>query len=657
MGIVLITQDLIRLVRSIRNERGDGSMAYVSDVAAEGRLPDLERDCQLRVGGYGAHSGLLRIFDVVNTAEYGGRTEGRPQIYVCEAHAGLYRDSREVFERAGMFREVTVATGAGQRDLAVGMRVRVGATALGVAMVPGRDPQAGWVGRICVLREMTTDVGVDFSPMTARNGHDCDGTCPREAGFWFHRGEVTVVDDGVGVGVVAAGVVPVGIPRLRVRISLGDGYWHTTITNGPDVDELSGSEIRVQMPREHQRTVTMGYRGYDGGGFVHRCIERLHIPPQVMVDAVTKAVIAKQARESGGVFESTASDIVDADLARLLTITPPLMAIGDKLFTLTPQGVVNGARGMALIRNRVTAAAKETSKRLIEQAQAEGKMLLANAQRKLMEVTREVEAVKASGRMVLPEWVVANRIPVRATGRGDTKKWFVGITLSLKVDEFTLTSGDNSRVFHWVAKVLGEADRALQTVSQVIVWMPVDFTTGSYAYGGISDGCRSMEGVWVLPHINSGGCCMTLQGAPEALKDYRSFKDISDMMNRGMRVVNMSSLLGRDWKVWHLFVQAQVPMEVKRVLDAIAVGNRTTGLEAGFRDAAVVLTETEAGETFTPDTVEAAIRAGRAVEAREVAARQAVALREAQRVVVAAGEPVVAIEAEPVFVPDDREED
>ena len=355
--------------------------------------------------------------------------------------------------------------------------------------------------------------------------------------------------------------------RVRVVISRENGYVPEIIGCRLTAYDITGAQLMAVMPREYARMIPLNIqRGYHADGIISRAISRYNVPPEVCVAALTQCVIAWQALQNAGPWEMDVNQHVDEELDRILASQPSLIAIGDKLFTLHAQGVVSGAKGMKLLRKRVMEGAKQAAAQLLANAKIEARAIIENGNRQLAAVRDQIASETRNGQMRLPAWVVDNQLPVQPVRRGDGLNWLIAIDISLKVDQFMMQTPEGDATWYW------DSVRVALNPTHIRAWMPINLEDGRFRYNGTSDGIRlykyDEEGE-ELPHISSNGCCMELQGLPAECKNMDQLQRIRDIVNRGMKVVNLSSLL-RHYKEWHKSIRAQTPPILIPYLNALA---------------------------------------------------------------------------------------
>lgn len=401
--------------------------------------------------------------------------------------------------------------------------------------------------------------------------------------------------------------IPQPVPRLRVTVarnmSAYGNPWQFTIENGPTVNK---SEVKAYMDKVVARRISQRvWNRWSIMEIVNDGISSRGIDPQVFVDAITAAVIAKQARESTGTFTS-ANVNYDADIAAAMASQPVLVAIGDRMFSLQPRGVIDGSRALKIIKDRYTKIAKDSVARITIAAKAEADGMIANGERQLraarVEIERERDALARSVEnvMVIPEWIAANRLKiVKYDGGRSDYNLMVAVEVSTRIKSIQLprtwyddpdrNRGIHSEIVRWVT-------RPLPRYHPVTAWMPFSSVTGAYSH----EAMRMIEGgdnPWQLPHLGTNRCCMILQGMPLVMKDYVGYKGIVAIINRGNSEINLDSLL-HGYLTWHPDVQQQIPANVKRILDN---GIHEDIPESWLDDAERIPVEVEAAETFNVD--------------------------------------------------------
>jgi hypothetical protein len=503
------------------------------------------------------------------------------------------------------------------RPVAVGDRVRfIGPTAM---RSPHHSVPVGLAGTV---REVRFDrLAIEFDEELP-DGHSCSlGLGHR--GFYVIISEVEVLlpRPPIDVAPAPASVPARPQPRLRVDLRQVDGQWQLEITNGPAMELITGNMVRPYLPREYHKLIRRKHRWERIlPRFVQYAIEDL-IPPEVLVDAIRSCCIAIQKRDQQGVFSSEQG--LSDDYLKLIddiTSEPPLIAIGDKLFSLTPRGVINGSRGLEMLRKRVVQKAREGAARMLTTAQAEARTIVSTAETQAQsaraELERERVRMQVDAASILPEWIRAGGHAVMK-GQWTNYPWMIAIWVSMKIDRFELADGD--RIYHWNAV-------AIPSPRKIMLWLPINPSTGDYKYNGTSHGCR----VWYsgddsdngrtynyLPHINHSGCCMELQGTPAAIKGPEDLAKLVTIIERGMKVVNMSSLLSR-YPQWHKDIQDQTPAPVKRYYDGELNLSGLLETSADHVDVAA-----EAREIFSTEDVERRVREARERSERARVARDA----------------------------------
>jgi hypothetical protein len=403
------------------------------------------------------------------------------------------------------------------------------------------------------------------------------------------------------------GAIPQPVPRLRVTIARNvmayGNPWQFVITNGPSVTKF---EMKAAMDKVIARRIPQRKWNHHGiNDIVNSGISDYGIDPQVFVDAITAAVIAKQARESTGTFTSVNRDY-DAEISMAMATQPMIVAIGDQMFTLQPRGVISGSRALKITKDRYTKIAKDAVARITIAAKAEADGMIANGERQLraarVEIERERDALARSVEnvMVIPEWIAVNRLKIMKYDGGRSEyNLMVAVEVNTRIRSIQLPrtwydDPDRERGIH--SEIVKWRGRIIDRCHMVTAWMPFSSVTGAFNYGLM----RMIEGgdnPWQLPHLGTNRCCMTLQGMPLVMKDYASYKGIVAIINRGNSEINLDSLL-HGYLTWHPDVQQQIPSNVKRILDN---GGHEDIPESWLDDAERIPVEVEASETFNVD--------------------------------------------------------
>ena len=491
-------------------------------------------------------------------------------------------------------------------SIAVGDRVRfIGPTAMGSSDFARRRLRIGMIGtvRLVAPEHIVVEFDEEF------DGHNCNRVVGSNRGCYLAPEELQVISP-IRPNAIPDALEPAPArpqPRLRVDLRQVDGSWQLEVTNGPDMEYITGNMVRPYLPREYHKLIRRKYR-WDRSlpRFVQYAIED-SIPPEVLVDAIRSCCIAIQKRDQQGVF--TAEQGLSDDYLKLIddiTSEPPLIAIGDKLFSLTPRGVINGSRGLEMLRKRVVEKAKEGAARMLITAQTEARTIISTAETQAQSARAELERERVRMRVdaasVLPEWIRAGG-HAAMKGQWTNYPWMIAIWVSMKIDRFELADGD--RIYHWDAV-------AIPSPRKIMLWLPINPSTGDYKYNGTSHGCRvgysgdDRRTYDYLPHIIHSGCCMELQGTPAAIKSPEDLAKLVTIIERGMKVVNMSSLLSR-YPQWHKDIQDQTPAPVKRYYAGEL--NLSGLLETSVDHVDVA---TEAREIFSTEDMERRVEALRA---------------------------------------------
>lgn len=533
--------------------------------------------------------GILGMAGIVTEYDNAG-----PGVGHCGVMVRFPHDGRSWYMWTTEIELVTAATPAIPGRPVVGNIVR----SLGIYGME-RGLSREMTGRVVMLRG--EDILVDWGPLV--DGHDGDGAILTATGLYMRPEQIEVISGGIpGIGIpgTTAATIPTipsipSIPRLRVTITPPPNeyeQWQLQIDNGP---AITSADIRAQMPREYQRLIPT--RVWTASSIaqrlVHRAITEHAIPVEVLLAACQAAAIAKQSQDRHGVFSSEVG--LPANLAEMVASSPPLLAIGDKLFSLMPQGVISGARGMALIRAKTIERAKESAERLLTAARAEARGIIASGERKLAEIRSTIAAETTAGALRLPEWVISNHHVVRVRGSGEeTYPWDIGFWINTKVEGFVMGSMSGDYTLEWPAVSLETAPRS------VMVWMPINLSSGAFHYTRTR--VAEHQG-GSLPHIHEH-CCMELQGLPAVISNHRQFLSVRDGLNRGQRVVNLSSLLvGID--LWHPDVVAMTPAPIRTYLNSRRREPDIATLE--LTAANRVSIHEEAAETFNIEDVHRAV--------------------------------------------------
>jgi len=442
------------------------------------------------------------------------------------------------------------------------------------------------------------------------------GNCPGHCYLMYAR-ELRVVGMPVEVITPVTSELPVSVPRLRVSIDrradrYGSINWQLTVVNGPMPTKY---EIKEYLDKGIVRRLGRGTWMKELEYIIIRAIDTYGVDPAILVEAITQASLAKQAREATGSFSNS---IYDRELQLAMVTQPAIIAIGDQLFTLQPKGAIKAGRAMAAIRERIVGSARDSAVKIKATGQLEAAAVISNAERQLRLAREQIAKERAAltSIMTIPQWIADNYIKVRKWD-SSVYKMAVGMEISTKVNSFSMThyktSGTGrarvtkSEIIKWNRNLDGSDQSIVHLANYhtVTIWLPFDHTNGSYAYKSAK--IIEVSG-YQLPHLTSSRCCMELQGLPERMTDIDSYRRLQAAINRGSSEVNMMSLLS-TYNNWHPDIQAQTPINLKKIID---MGVYKDALNLGdelFNDAERVPVEVEARETFNVESLREARRA------------------------------------------------
>jgi hypothetical protein len=461
------------------------------------------------------------------------------------------------------------------------------------------------------------NVHVDFGEEF--NGHrefahgNCTGHC-----YFLYPHELRVVSMPLAeVAVVNEPLLPVSIPRLRVSIDrradrYGSINWQLTVVNGPIPTKY---EIKEYLDKGIVRR--LGRRTWikELEYIIIRAIDTYGVDPAILVEAVTQASLAKQAREATGSFSNS---IYDRELQLAMATQPAIIAIGDQLFTLQPKGAIKAGRAMAAIRERIVGSARDNAIKIKATGQLEAAAVISNAERQLRLAREQIAKERAAltSIMTIPQWIADNYIKVRKWD-SSVYKMAVGMEISTKVNSFSMTHykttgtgrGEvtKSEIIKWNRNLDGSDQPIVHLANYhtVTIWLPFDHVNGSYVYKSAK--IIEVSG-YQLPHLTSSRCCMELQGLPERMTDIDSYRRLQIAINRGSSEVNMMSLLS-TYNNWHPDIQAQCPVNLKKIIDMGVYKDAYNLDDSLFADAERVPVEVEARETFNVESLREARRA------------------------------------------------
>lgn len=411
---------------------------------------------------------------------------------------------------------------------------------------------------------------------------------------------------------------PATSTRMRVEITKGPEAfrgatrtWMAKVTNGPDPQRCTGVELRTHIPKEWHRAIANRYwEGQNAAALVHRLMEA-GVPPEVVLAGVQGVCLAKQAREQTGVF-SLEQQVADPEFMEELLAQPPMILIGDKLFSLQAQGAIAAGRGLAVMRKRVMDKAKGSIEKLMTNARSEAKVIVLAAERKQGELMAGVESkMQELGRlqaMRLPEWVMDQRygyalMPMIGDESYPWRLLLRGV--SLRLERVTWMAdperrGASGRFYIWKAQTDKYQDETID------LWLPVNFATEGFKYDGTSYGCSIPQWHrWSLPHIDHQGCCMKLQGMPEKLRGHQDLAKVVEVLSRGMLEINLNSLLDSNMANYPKGLKDQLPQIVKEKYINCNVGHQAMLAGADEQQGGAQVAQ----EMFTPEIVEQALRA------------------------------------------------
>lgn len=370
-------------------------------------------------------------------------------------------------------------------------------------------------------------------------------------------------------------VVPAPAPRIppRVRVEItreGEGsreyQFKVTIDGTLWAEGLPATvHVRQYLPTSARNGLRLRRKtGWSNASYYNDALNNGTVTLQQMADALKAYHLA---RITEGAQTSAVSQSEHEDDLALLRIQPAMLVVGGLAYKLVPTDARDMRNPLRGIRQRAIAAARGEARRITEVATRDARNVttqaVEEAERMREEMRRERER---AGMAAPPQWLAESGYFFRPDpdNRG---AWIVTFPFDAHIDHWQMYVPNWQRTLYWDSlDVEGPMVRDM--------WVNIRIH---------AEGQYTMHDVWATagaesPHISESWTCMDLQGLQGTIKTGGQFRSLVAGLERGMKVVNMNSLLNKNMNGWHPFIQAQVPDGIRVMLTKNADGDLPTEL-------------------------------------------------------------------------------
>ena len=220
------------------------------------------------------------------------------------------------------------------------------------------------------------------------------------------------------------------------------------------------------------------------------------------------------------------------------------LASGDMLYQLIPMRAVRAGRALAAAKARLQAELEVQRGAMAAHAEGEARAVVAQAAERAAQITAEADSLLAQARQhrTLPDWLT-NGADVKVSEECLAVKF----TFLLRVREF-----------HYGSRSWPTAD--LDAI-RVIAYLPITYQDGDY----------SPEAAYApdlqLPHMRPTGSCITIGDAPRRVQSGEDLARVAAGFARAFEIVNLASLLVKDWSLWPRQVKQAVPEGLRAYME------------------------------------------------------------------------------------------
>ena len=346
------------------------------------------------------------------------------------------------------------------------------------------------------------------------------------------------------------------VPRVRVTIRHVPGGWPeweiNCKVNGEEVDvsRITTRQIRPFLdPEMRKRLAASGQRGRSRE-LISEALNSGAIPTQLMADAykayqVSKLAQTQSAESNGDIEEDTA----------LMRMQPATLLVGGAAYRLVPTGGADMRAPLRNIRRKAREVALAEARSLNEVATRDAQVIVRRAEERATEIRSQLERERASAAIKVPQWLLESgrMFRVDSNNRGGG---VIQLKVGTGIEDIIMSVERWATTLHWTPARLP----ALNGPSQMELELYIR-EEGVYNLDMVT--MRGSE--WQAPHI-SYRCCMKLEGIPRTIESGANVKKLEEAISRGMKVVNMNSLLSYDTANYHPWVLAQIPESVRKLI-------------------------------------------------------------------------------------------
>jgi hypothetical protein len=349
--------------------------------------------------------------------------------------------------------------------------------------------------------------------------------------------------------------------KMRIKVALmqpdplaGRVHW-VVDTRGSELPS-SLEQFQAALPREYRAYAHS--RQWQGTSLADRwnklvtyMISAGGMNPQIVSRALASAILYNYLSAQQLTADSTFA-LADDDIASSIMEESPMLLIGDMLFKLSPQGLVDGSKGMKILKKRALDRARQQASEIMTNASREASMATSVADEHLARVQRTIRELSTHQGTVMQAWW--NRLGYPFTVDGG----MLSIYFAINTPVSSFIFSENGRHYAWNALPPSDEGQGHRTHLYLIV----NSMTGQYSFPeGVKVSGDSME----LPHISYNGGCMTLGDLPTLINHPDRLHHLIDRISDGHSVVNLNSLL-RWPDRWPVVLRKQMPPGLARFI-------------------------------------------------------------------------------------------
>lgn len=319
---------------------------------------------------------------------------------------------------------------------------------------------------------------------------------------------------------------------IKVSIKLDAGSGRVQIESSHPLPNVATLAAQFPAPK---RALIKRAGHYNGLEYVIRSTST-SISYQEWSDVIASVISRQEENKSGATTES----VVGAQSALIL--------VGDTLYKMSPQKIVPPSKMVIEARKLIIQQAKDQSEHVVAASRLTANGIIRDATRQREEVEKQLAAARANSLRVPPIWAVENGLAVKY----HDGRWRIRFKFNLRIRGFDVkypnrvTGGETK--FSW--------DALPSPAVAQLAWVPI-YADGRYDVTSIRLDDLSKP----IPHMSTGGACMTPADNPERISSMDSLQALAASVERCNSRVQMDSLYS-GLAHWLDDFKAAVPLDL-----------------------------------------------------------------------------------------------